>query len=449
MARQEFKPFSRQMKTLYQLLFYLVLASIIRAEESGDTGTEAQSTHISLHEVTSIVLANNPAIKEAENRWRAAKERVRQANAWDDPRISGDSRVRRFVDVPPNAFMDQTLTVEQLIPITGKNLLRGRAAAAEALSIFEEVRRAELDVIAKARASFFRLANAYEQLEINSKNLVSLRQIADISRSKYETGVESAANVLVAETDYSKLLETRRDLERSLSDAESQLNTLMNRDAFAPIGTPVAVSINEANLSLSGLRAITLAQRPEVNMARAKIDNEKSKLQLARRAWIPDPALMVKGQRYNDTSQAVSELDAGVSFTVPWVNPGKYSAGVREARASVAAAEQGFDREQKEALRLLRDQLEKIETTHHHVDLFRDKLVPQARQAFEATRLSYESGKATFLDWITAQRNLRDLEATAREHLADYQVAVAELEAVIGAELYAAPAELHKGEKSR
>ena len=435
------------MKTIYQLLFYLALTSILRAEESGDAGSEAPRARISLREVTNVVLANNPAIKEAENRWRAAQERIRQANAWDDPRIAGDSRVRRYVDVPPNAFMDQSLAVEQLIPITGKNLVRGRAAAAAALSIFEEVRRAELDVIARARASFFRLANAYEQLEINSKNLVSLRQIADISRSKYETGVESAANVLVAETDYSKLLETRRDLERSLSEAESQLNTLMNRDAFAPIGAPVAVSINEANLSLSGLRAITLAQRPEVNMARAKIDNEKSKLQLARRAWIPDPALMVKGQRYNDTSQAVSELDAGVSFTVPWVNPGKYSAGVREARASVAAAEQGFDREQKEALRLLRDQLEKIETTHHHVDLFRDKLVPQARQAFEATRLSYESGKATFLDWISAQRNVRDIEATGREHLADYQVAVAELEAVIGAELYARPAQQPKIER--
>ena len=435
------------MKTNYLLPFYLALASILRAEESGDAGTEAPRAHISLREVTKVVLANNPAIKQAENRWRAAVQRVQQANAWDDPRIAGDSRVRRFVDVPPNAFMDQSLTVEQLIPITGKNLLRGRGAAAEALSIFEEVRRAELDVIAKARTSFFRLANAYEQLEINSKNLVSLRQIADISRSKYETGVESAANALVAETDYSKLLETRRDLERNLSDAQSQLNALMNRDAFAPLGTPAAANINEANLSLSRLRAITLAQRPEVQMAHAKIDSEKSKLQLARRAWIPDPALMVKGQRYNDTSQAVSELDAGVSFTVPWVNPSKYSAGVREARENVGAAEQGLDREQKEALRLLRDQLEKIETAHHHVELFRDKLVPQARQAFEATRLSYESGKASFLDWISAQRNLRDIEATAREHLADYQIAVAELEAVTGTELYARPAQQLKAER--
>jgi len=126
----------------------------------------------------------------------------------------------------------------------------------------------------------------------------------------------------------------------------------------------------------------------------------------------------------------------------------KYSAGVREARANVAAAEQGFDREQKEALRLLRDQLEKIETMHHHVELFRDKLVPQARQAFEATRLSYESGKATFLDWISAQRNLRDIEAMARTHLTNYQTAVAELEAIVGAELYRRPNERAKAERN-
>jgi len=425
-------------KTFLVLLLTTLAARAQHAPESSATEDTAP-VRLSLGEVTRIVLENNPAIKEAENRWRAARHRVTQAAAWDDPRIAGDTSVHRYVDVPPNAFMDQSLTVEQLVPITGKNLVRARAAAAEALSVFEEVRRAELDVVAKARSSYFRMANAYDQLEINNKNLTSLRQIADISHSRYETGLESAANVLVAETDYSKLLEARRDLERNLSDAQSQLNTLMNRDAFASIGPLASASINEANLSLTKLRAITLAQRPEVQMARAKIDREKSNLNLAHRAWIPDPALMVKGQRYNDAGQAVSELDAGVSFTVPWVNPGKYSAGVREARANVAAAEQGLDREQKEALRLLRDQLAEIETFHHHVELFTDKLVPQAQQAFEATRLSYESGKATFLDWISAQRNLRDIEAMGREHLAHYEIAVAELEAVIGAELYGAP----------
>src|SRR5437867_3309525 len=324
---------------LVLLATFLLLRSQITANSGEYT---AVSPQLSLGEVTRTVLENNPAIKEAENRWRAAQQRVRQANAWDDPRVVGESRVHRYVDVSPNAFADQTLAIEQLIPITGKNLVRGRIASAEALSVLEEMRRTQLDVIAKARATYFELANAYDQLEINGK---------------------------------------------------------------------------------------------------------KSKLQLAHRAWIPDPALMVKGQRYNDAAEAMSELDAGVSFTVPWVNPSKYSAGVREARANLEAAEQGLEREQKEALRLLRDQLAKVETFHHHVELFSDKLVPLAQQAFEATRLSYESGKVTFLDWITAQRNLRDIEAMGREHLAHYQIAVAELEAVIGADIYSPT--LSNGGKSR
>jgi cobalt-zinc-cadmium efflux system outer membrane protein len=435
------------MKTTTFLILLATSLSIQNQIAADDNEYGAASARLSLGEVTRVVLEYNPAIKEAENRWRAAIQRVRQANAWEDPRIAGESRVHRYVDVPSNAFMDQSLAIEQLIPLTGKNLVRGRIAAAEAFSAFEEARRTQLDVIAKARATYFQLGNAYDQLEISKKNLTSLKQIADISRSRYEAGLENAANVLVAETDYSKLLESRRDLERDLSDAQSQLNTLMNRDPFAFLGKPVAAMVDHTHLSVAALRAITLAQRPEAQMARAKVQAEKSKLQLAQRAWIPDPALMVKGQRYNDAAEAVSELDAGVSFTIPWVNPGKYSAGVREARANLAAAEQGLEREQKEALRLLRDQLAKIETFHHHIELFRDKLVPQAQQAFEATRLSYESGKATFLDWISAQRNLRDIEAMGREHLAHYQIAVAELEAVIGADLYAAAA--RNGGKSR
>ena len=278
------------------LLILLTTSLSLRNPIAAEGGEDiAGSTRLSLADVTRLVLENNPAIKEAEHRWRAARERVRQAYAWEDPRVAGESRVRRFVDIPPNAFMDQSLTLEQLIPITGKNLVRGRSAAAEAFSAFQEARRAQLDVIAKARATYFQLANAYDQLEINSKNTTSLKQIADISRSRYETGLESVANVLVAETDYSKLLETRTDLERSLSDAQSQLNTLMNRNAFARSNVLGSVTVNHAHLSVSRLQAITLAQRPEVQMARAKIDGREVKT--STRAARVDPGPGADGER--------------------------------------------------------------------------------------------------------------------------------------------------------
>src|SRR5213082_2818894 len=430
------------MKTNYLLLLSLTSILILQIVDAGENGSHiTRGGNISLGDVTAVALANNPSIKEALRKWNAAKARITQAAAWEDPRVSGESRVHRYVDVPPNAFMDQSASIEQAIPITGKNLVRARGANAEAISAYEELRRQQLDVIAATRAAFFRLANAHAQIEINQKNITSMRQIADISRTKFEAGTHSAADVLVAETEASKVLESERDLERQLSEQEAQLNALMNRDAFAPLGAPREVTPKMPEVSPTKLRPLLLAHRPEIKLAEAKIDIEKSNLQLAQRAWIPDPSLTVKAQRYNDAAQAVSELDAGVSFTVPWVNFRKYGATVREAQENLGAAEEALDRSQNDALRLLRDQLQKVETAHHHLELFRDKIIPQAQQAYEANRLNYESGKASFLDWITSQRNLRDLEAMGRQHLTDYQVAVAELEAILGAQVYPLPAD--------
>jgi len=427
-------------KTTYLLLLSLISSLSLQAGEiASDGDRRIGGGNLSLAEVTASALANNPAIKESLRKLNAAKARITQAAAWDDLRVGGETRVHRYVDVPPNAFMDQSASIEQAIPITGKNLVRARGATAEAISAYEELRRQQLDVIAATRAAFFRLANAHAQIDISQKNILSMRQIADISRTKFEAGTHSAADVLVAETEASKVLESERDLERQLSEQEAQLNALMNRDAFAPLGAPREVTPKMPEVSPTKLRPLLLAHRPEIKMAEARIGIEKSNLQLAQRAWIPDPSLTVKAQRYNDAAEAVSELDAGVSFTVPWVNFRKYGAAVREAQENLGAAEEALDRSQKDALRLLRDQLQKVETAHHHLELFRDKIIPQAQQAYEANRLNYESGKASFLDWITSQRNLRDLEAMGRQHLTDYQVAVAELEAIVGAEFYPLP----------
>src|SRR5947207_8788398 len=422
------------MKTFYRLLFYLTLISITRAEP-GNAGAEAQHARISLGEVTSIVLANNPAIQQALRKWSAAKARVTQEAAWDDLKVGGSSRAARFVDIAPKSFTDQTVSVEQIIPLTGKNLARARAAAADAGASYEQARREQLDVLAQTRTSYFRLANAYAQLELNRKNLVSLRQIAEVSRSRYEVGKANAAEPLAGEVEASKLLESEQDIVRNISSEQSQLNVLMNRDAFAPLGQPEQTETRSVIAPMENARALMIANRPEIKIAQAKIDIEKSRLGLSRRNWIPDPAIKIEAQRYNDSRQAASEVDAGVSFTVPWVNPRKYSAAVREAKENLAAAEQGFERTNAESLGALRDALQKVHTAKHHVDLFRDKLVPQSRQAFEANQFVYETGKATFLEWITAQRNLRDLEAMGQQHVADYYAALAELEAVVGADL--------------
>jgi len=90
------------------------------------------------------------------------------------------------------------------------------------------------------------------------------------------------------------------------------------------------------------------------------------------------------------------------------------------------------DHEQAPMFAALRNQLEKIETLHHHIELYRDNLLPTARQTVASYQADYETDKATLLSLLSSQRNLRDLETMYYQDLSDYRVALAELESLVG-----------------
>ena len=419
------------MKTTYRLLFYLTLISTARAGETGN-GESLSRAPASQRELISIVLRDNPALKAARAKWEAMKARVPQAKAWEDLRAGADFRVERSVNIPPNSFMDQTTMLEQEVPVTGKNLSRARAATAEARATFEDFRRTELDVVMRARIAYARLANGYSQLDVNRRNSELLEQFVQISRSRYEAGTATQADVLTAQTDAAKLLEARAQIEREVSDSQSALNVLMNRSAQAHLDLPASLVFTRQALSLQKLQALALVQRPELQRAQDRIDTERFRLELANRQWFPDPALNVKTQRYNDAAQGVSEVDVGVSFPLPFLNWKKSGAGVLEARKSLENAQHEFDATRTETFGLVRDQLKKIQTSATQYELYQSDILPVARQTVEASRAAYEASTGGFLELITARRTLQDAESAALNHLADHEVAIAELDAIIG-----------------
>src|SRR2546430_4314625 len=99
-------------KTTYLLLLSLTLVlawQMARASDGHVRATEGGS--LTLREVTSAALANHPSIQEALRKCNAATARIPQAAAWDDLRLGGDTRVLRYLDVRPDAFMDQSASI--------------------------------------------------------------------------------------------------------------------------------------------------------------------------------------------------------------------------------------------------------------------------------------------------------------------------------------------------
>ena len=393
-------------------------------------GLVARAETLSREDVMGAIRRANPSVKAARAGWEMMKERVPQARAWEDPMVGVD--VERKDTTSFGRYTDTESMFSQSIPLSGKNLSRSRTAVAEARAAYEEYRRVELDVETRAKIAYARLANAYTQLEINQRNVALLQQFADISAVKYETGAQSQSEVLIAQTDLLRLSETRANLERDLNDQQSLLNVLMNRPAQAPLARPRALTFRPRDFSFAELEARALTRRPEVMSAQEKIGAERARLQLAKREWFPDPRIRVEARQFPDSSSTFNEYDTGIFFSVPWVNFRKYSAGVREAEKGLENAENLAEAARTESAGLIRDQLRKIETTAHNYELFRDKIMPRADQAMAATRAGYESDMSGFLNFITAQRTFREVEATGANYLAEYEIAVAELERIVG-----------------
>jgi outer membrane protein TolC len=427
------------------LIAFAVLACVQAAVNAEiNNPNPAAGKESSLSEVLRAVTNDNPALKAARARWQAARERVPQAAAWEDPKLDANQVVKRYPKAMPESMTDTTVSLEQTVPVSGKNLSRARGARAEAQGVYEEYRRMELDTVLRAKKAYYRLEAAVAELEINKQNDGLLQQFSEISRAKYEVGGRAQADVLMAETELSKNSEACVELERQFSDAQSELNMLMNRPPEQPVGRPRSEKPVMRELVFANLSAVVLANRPELQLAKTRVELQKARVQYAKREWIPDPSFRVGVSRYNDATNAVSEVSAGVSIGLPWVNAKKYNAGIREAQASLEEAQQTLESENTAALAALRDQLKKIETFHHHYMLYHDKILPLAWQVVKSEQSAYESDKTTFLELTNAQHSLNEFQHEELEHLRDYKIALAELDALIGSPMPAAPSKTIK-----
>jgi outer membrane protein TolC len=431
------------LKTLFYAGGTVLVAARLIAETPPPAATAGETNTLSLDSVVGEVLSNNPSLQAARADWEASRERIPQARAWEDPKLGFDTLADRFVHEPPNAMTDTRVMLEQPLPLSGKNRLQGKAASADAWGAFEQFHRQQLDAIARARTAYFQLANGYAQLDVNRRNVDLLKQFVEISRQKFKVGSRSESDVLNGETTLAKLEEDEADIHRQIAQAQVELNRLMNRSPQALLGRPAEMSFQPLNFSLEKLEGLALAHRPELFIAQKKIDAAQARLDVARRGWVPDPTFRVEADRYNADPTVVGEVDLGFSVDLPWFNRGKYKAAIRENRKMLESAEHELTAAREDSLSMVQNQFIEVETFHHHTDLYKNKLLPLAQETASAKLSGYQTDKENFLDLLEAQRNAQEAEGMYWEHLMHYNIAVAELESLVGTSLDSATGAEH------
>lgn len=379
-------------------------------------------------ELVRQVLARNPSLEAARVAWQAALARPPQETALEDPMLSYSIAP---LSIAGAERFGQTLELSQQLPFPGKRSLRGEMALAEASAMREELEELRLRLALTASSLFDDLFVVHRALVITDEHLRLLEQLKRSAEAQYVAGRASQQDALQAEVELSDVLREKVVLESARERLWVQLNGLLHRSPQAPLPPPpdeLAVPVEEPAPS-ERLQDLALRQRPELDGLRSRLGGREAAVRLAQRDYYPD--LRVMGSYNSMWMDTPHQFMAGVSINIP-LDFSKRRAAVREAEANL----QRLRLQEEHLLNDIRVEVAQARTrlveARRVVTLFRERLVPAARDQVAAARAGFETGKNSFQSLMEAERNLRTLELRSQTALADVQRRQAELDRAVG-----------------
>lgn len=381
---------------------------------------------------------NNPGLKAAFLRWKAALEKIPQVTALPDPRFTYGYFIQSIeTRVGPQ---NNRFGLLQTFPWFGKLQLQGSAAGEAARSEKERYEAAKLTLFYQVKNAYYEYYYLAKTIAVTKDTLALMQQLESVARTQYAAGFAPYANVMRAQVELGKMEDRVATLEDLREPIVAKLNAALNRPPSAPLPWPGKVNEQKATSTQKELLTWLKENNPNLKAVDFLAEREKVNRDLARKNFFPDVTI---GFETIDTGPAINPatpesgkdpIIASLSINLPiwW---GKYKAGEREALARYQAyREDRYDQENRlEAdLKLA---IYKYEDAERKINLYRDTLVPKAQQSLEVSLQTYETGLGTFLDVIDSVRSLLEFQLAYERAFADQAQRLAEMEMLVGKEI--------------
>jgi outer membrane protein TolC len=221
-------------------------------------------------------------------------------------------------------------------------------------------------------------------------------------------------------------------LEQQRATAEARLNVSMTRSPESPL--PPAAEVLPSTMKVSLEELYTLAATNDTTVLRNKTMVEEGRLgiSLAQREYRPDIGV---SYMYQQRSALPDMNGVTVSVNIPVFYKNKQRQGVAEATETLLGAEKMRDNRLNEIKFELKQQYLSAKASERLLTLYSKGVVPQSSLALESSMASYQVGSVDFLSLLANFTTLLDYETEYYRQLADYQTALAQIEALTGTDV--------------
>jgi outer membrane protein TolC len=402
-----------------------------------------------LRALASEVLERNPSLKALEADVRAALQIAPQSKALPNPTLG----VTAFVAPPETRVGPQRLmlTLAQQFPGGGKRGARERAAQhhAEALAAATDARR--LVLVTTLRKLALELAFLDRQQAIIEDMRAHLVQHEEIARARYSTGVGLGQGVIKIQVELTEAANRLIGLDQARVRLREQINALRDRAPGSALPRFDLAAIAPQGWQTAELTSRALASRPELAAASAEIEHAQALLELSDKQgkldWSLGLTYTFVDRRQDAPGQASPPPDDGSDvfgiqggLVLP-VRKTRIASGREEAEARRQSASQRRRAQEADIRSRVAELARRLDLFREQHELLQGLLVIQAEESLQSAQSAYVSGGLNALDLLDAEHALFNAQSLVARSHADYLIALAELEGVVGQPLTAESSE--------
>ena len=379
-------------------------------------------------------LAQSPTLALANARLAQARAVVAANSAGQWPSVSLNARgVRQRISAnrplsnyaSPNFSTVQNdgivaLSVNYEFDLAGRvqrTVEGAQASADQAAADFENTR---LLLGTDLATAYFNLRAIDIELDVLARSIALQRRSLDFVRTRHDLGAASGLDVAQQQALLDTTLTQIDVLRRQRGPFEHAVATLTGTPApsFSLVAdirelTPPAIPL--------GVPSDVLERRPDVASAERAMAAANAQIGVAKAAYYPSisitPNLGYESRTLASLFSAPSALWAiGAQFAQPLFTAGRLDANVEVARANYDATVASYRRVVLTAIQEVEDgitSLSALERAHDQAQV----AIASANRVLDLANSRYEGGVATYLDVITAQQGVLNIERQSAQLL--------------------------------
>ena len=395
------------------------------------TTTWAQSP-LTLGEAVRRVRQNHPLLVVAKQRVAMFEGELFEAALKPNPTFTVSSE--NFPLDPPeggfrfNRTMDWFAYFSQTIERGNKRELR-RAAAERAVAVAQiEAEAVERQLVYEVKVAYQHAAIAHERIELLRENINQLGQLVKLNEVRVQAGYTAEGDLIKVRLEAQRIDYSVRKAMIEYDRAKIALQKAMGDSSFeAEFDLAERLDFKTVSLNAKSLQDAAL-NRSNIKTVAARLEQARALLQVQRASAKPD--LMASfGYKRNGVDNA---LYGALSIPLPLYNKNQGNIARSEAEVAMIEAELRFER--AVVLAELTAARRTVEANERQIEALRTEFLRNADESQQVSLAAYREGATDLLHLIDAQRTRTQAQELYFQALADYQLAIHELERAAGIE---------------